>query len=104
MSISNLNNITLKGLLQSYKYFQKYADEIRREFTFSADVILSLCNMMKNVVRKLTVGVRLVGIHVRRGDKASNSKLQKSGFYVASQMYYEDAMNIMRTKYQSQDR
>lgn len=46
-------NIILKGLFQSYKYFEDYKDEVIKAFNF---------------VPRREMNVRTVGIHVRRGN------------------------------------
>ena len=59
----------LSGYFQSEKYFAPYADEIRREFAFSAQSEVG--DMIQNLVDITREEPGTVSIHVRRGDYLS---------------------------------
>jgi hypothetical protein len=54
-------NTAIEGYFQSYKYFEAFAKDIKKEFTFRPN-ILEKC---KNIILKYT---NPVSIHIRRGD------------------------------------
>lgn len=55
------DNTAIEGYFQSYKYFEAFAKDIKKEFTFKPS-ILEKC---KNIILKYT---NPVSIHIRRGD------------------------------------
>ena len=65
--ISEKENILFDGYFQCEKYFKKYEDIIRSDFTFKENIRINGNIFMENI--KKTVGsVKLVALHVRRGD------------------------------------
>lgn len=55
------SNTTLEGYFQSYKYFQDFEEDIRREFTFKPS-ILTKC---ESIIAQYS---NPISIHIRRGD------------------------------------
>ncbi len=62
----------IQGYWQSEKYFEKYATELRRDFTFK----LPLTGRNAEFAAKISQ-TNAVSIHVRRGDYVSNRKAAK---------------------------
>ena len=87
------DDIFLSGYWQSYKYFEKYSDEIRSDFRFAVPMNsknLEVANLMKESIS--------VSLHVRRGDYLINKKtLDKHG--ICSLDYYENAINLILSEF-----
>jgi len=82
-------NFFLDGYWQSEKYFLRYEDVIRREFTVKKEpegLNLSLCKDMKSNSS--------TSLHVRRGDYVSNPSFNKV-HGVLPLGYYENAIALM---------
>ncbi|XP_061187174.1 galactoside alpha-(1,2)-fucosyltransferase 2-like, partial [Saccostrea echinata] len=58
--------------LQSWKYFEKAKESIKRQFTFKPKIVSSVKNVTADILRRFNVTSRndvvLVGLHIRRGD------------------------------------
>lgn len=81
-------NIYLDGYWQSYRYFEKYADVIRKDF----QVTVPLSEEIKNLGNKIAKSKSLC-VHVRRGDFVNNIYHQ-----VLSDDYYEKAFQAISEK------
>lgn len=80
-NVDDTQNLTLRGCFQSYKYFEKYKDEIKKLFEPSYDSLSKLLDMYnpKNSV----------SIHIRRGDY-----LDLSDYHYNLQLgYYQNAID-----------
>ncbi|KAK0068826.1 galactoside 2-alpha-L-fucosyltransferase 1 [Biomphalaria pfeifferi] len=87
-------DICLNGFFQSYKYFHKYAKQIKREFEFLDDIEDQARDML-NILKISLVDRKLIGVHVRRGDKL-NKKHRDQGECVAPETYFQKAFRWMR--------
>jgi len=78
------DNTDIYGYFQTEKYFKKYSEEIRKEFTFSEN-ILSFCKMF----RKTIPNEKVISLHVRRGDYLN----QQQNHPVCAIEYYREAID-----------
>ncbi len=94
------NDTMLVGDLQSYKYFHRISDRIRREFTFKAFVMEParawVSGLLANVSHWPGRGssTTLIGLHARQIGMPA-----KSGFKVADVAYFKHAMAYYKQKY-----
>jgi galactoside 2-L-fucosyltransferase 1/2 len=98
-------NYQLQGYLQSFKYFDRYREIIRREFEFLAPIKQEARSQMDEMLKKL--GKRrdkcvLIGGHVRRGDFARLEGM-KFGHFPARREYIEAAIRFYRSWFNSSD-
>lgn len=77
------DNTALEGYFQSYKYFDKYENEIKKEFTFK-DSITSKC---KGIIAQYSDPI---SIHVRRGDYVKHP-----GFWNVTPEYLTEALGSL---------
>ena len=82
----------LSGYWQSERYFGAYAQQIRKDFTFS--IAPSLEN--QRILEKIR-SVNAVSVHVRRGDYLK-SKANLDLYGVCSIEYYRNAIALIRDK------
>ena len=96
------SDVSLRGYLQSWKYFQKYESEIRQQFAFKDSVLAEARDYLVNTSRRYKVSpaagsITLVGVHIRRGDRTT---ARLSRYYrVADKSYIVKAMNDFRRNY-----
>lgn len=80
-SLNNLSGdaIFLEGYFQSEKYFLKYEDNIRKDFTIKTP----LKPITEDLIKKIK-SINSVSIHIRRGDYLSNTlhNTSKEEFYI----------------------
>lgn len=77
------SNCLIHGYYQSYKYFEKYIDEIKSLLFNESDLI-----EMKNKIECLRQNKKTVMIHVRRGDY-----YQSKAHYIIDESHYIEALN-----------
>lgn len=91
----------MSGLRQSFKYFDLYHEEIRKEFQF-IDSVDKQCNeVLTNITRENNVSQLnciFVGAHMRRGDLALLEK-QIYGHVPASKGYLHKAVDFFEGRY-----
>lgn len=75
------DSTAIEGYFQSYRYFESFEDQIRKEFTFKLE-ILERC---KNIISQYT---NPVAIHVRRGDYVLHP-----GFWTVTPEYLVSALH-----------
>ena len=75
------DNTVIEGYFQSYKYFDKYKEEILKEFTFKFDIL----NKCKIEISKYK---NPVSIHIRRGDYVNHPN-----YWVVTPEYIQEALN-----------
>lgn len=96
--------VELVGCFQSWKYFARVVDEIRREYSFNRDLVRKanefiLTSIEHNFGSDNTRNdVVLVGIHVRVKDMSSNASLAR-GYSVAPAEYLNAAMEYFQKKF-----
>lgn len=96
--------VKLKGFLQSWKYFIKYEDEIRKQFVFERLIRDQAREIINNHINEykskndLHNHLTIVGVHIRRGDylRPDNKEL---GYNVAPKSYIEKAFAFFRNKF-----
>ena len=93
-------NVQLRGYFQSWKFFQKYEHDLRREFTLNgplkrhaADYLRRIAVMYNSIMQYKNI--TLIGVHVRRGDKVRTT----NQYNVASVSYITRAMNDFRRNF-----
>ena len=100
-TVNKLKNISedvmLNGYFQYYRFFSHISDKIRKEFTFRKEIQRKVSSFFnresltdKNIVK--------VGIHIRRADMTSASRIKK-GFGSPGESYFSNAMKYFRSKY-----
>lgn len=57
--------------LQSWRYFERHKEEVRRALIFNDDITKEANNVVQNI-RKEHANATLIGVHIRRGDFESN--------------------------------
>ena len=78
------DNVDLYGYFQSEKYFKHIEDEIRKDFTFSQDLVDQCFEFIKDVDSNGEV----ISLHIRRGDY-----LQLQSYHPTPPVeYYEEAL------------
>ncbi|XP_069490141.1 galactoside alpha-(1,2)-fucosyltransferase 2-like [Ambystoma mexicanum] len=89
--------IKFGGYPFSYKYYDDFRDEIRKEFTFhefirkeAQDYLFKVKSSRKNVT--------FIGVHVRRGDIAAHITRRWRGV-IADKAYMDKAIGYFRKKY-----
>jgi hypothetical protein len=81
-NIFNINdNTSIDGYYQSYKYFEEYKDEIKKDFTFKFEIYSKCFNIISQYNNP-------VSIHIRRGDYVKHP-----GYWVVTPEYIQKALN-----------
>jgi hypothetical protein len=80
------DNTFIEGYFQSYKYFEDYKDEIKKDFIFKSK-ILDKCKL---VIKQY---INPVSIHVRRGDYVAHP-----GYWNITPEYIQEALNYFTDK------
>ena len=96
------SNMSLKGYFQSWKYFARYESEIRQQFAFKESILTEARDYLKNIsmIYKVSAAdgnLTFVGIHVRRGDRLSDTIVKL--YRVASKSYLVKAMDAFRRNF-----
>lgn len=74
-SFFNANsNVYLNGYWMSWKYFEKYENEIRQDFTIRKDIVTHLDDIACKIKK-----INSVSIHIRRGDFTSQKNADLHG-------------------------
>lgn len=85
------DNFCLDGYWQSWKYFDAYADIIRKDFTLKIDYL----NKIDGKLLAQINGSNSVAIHVRRGDYVTNQNVNK--FHgICNKEYYDQAVEFLK--------
>jgi galactoside 2-L-fucosyltransferase 1/2 len=101
---SDADLVEMVGYYQSWKYFARVVDEIRREFVFQAEYQKAASKFLRGAIGdKFGDGVDvrdvvLVGVHVRVADMASNVSTAL-GYTVAPPAYLSAAMDYFKREY-----
>ena len=104
--LNNSTPLIIRGYLQSWKYFMKYRNIIKKEYTFKsniskmADVILHKIsgNVGMNTTRQKHI---FVAIHIRRGDMITQFKNVWKGYTVADELYIKKAVEYFLKEFQN---
>jgi len=90
--ISKHQNCYLRGYWQSAKYFQKYEDDLGKEFSFKSEL-----KGKNKILSRLIMAVNPVSVHIRRGDYVTNKKT-KLFHGICDVDYYRKAMQLLKKK------
>lgn len=93
-------NTTLQGYRASWRYFDRYKNEIKKQFTFRKWIEIE-CNETLNKARKFATDTILIGVHMRRGDFVDNSRgyvAADPNYFQRSVEFYEDMFRKDRRK------
>jgi hypothetical protein len=90
--ISLKGNVFLKGYWQSYRYFQAYQNQIKKDFEF-----LNLPNKTNQALLKKIHTTESVAVHVRRGDYANHSATN-AYHGLTPKSYYQQAYKLIAKK------
>jgi hypothetical protein len=83
------DNTYFEGYWQSYRYFDKYKEVIRKDFIYKDELSSESKRLQKKIILK-----NAVSLHVRRGDYVTNSNA--NGFHgVIPLQYYEEAVEYI---------
>ncbi|OWF37846.1 galactoside 2-alpha-L-fucosyltransferase 3-like [Mizuhopecten yessoensis] len=96
-----LVNLTLKQYFQSWKYFEGYEVQIRKEFTFRPDIYADAKRIFLRYKGSNSNSSLVISVHVRRTDMMISSST-KLGFKSAPLEFINNAMNYMRSKFSRQ--
>lgn len=103
MSIRNNADYVAKGYLQSWKYFEPFKVEIRKQLRFRGDIERKAFDILDSSLSE-KYGKRnyssrtLVGVHVRRGN-LMNKHEREYGYKVATPGYIKKALAFFKDKY-----
>ncbi|XP_048247954.1 galactoside alpha-(1,2)-fucosyltransferase 2-like isoform X1 [Haliotis rufescens] len=103
MSIRNNADYVAKGYLQSWKYFEPFKVEIRKQLRFRGDIERKAFDILDSSLSE-KYGKRnyssrtLVGVHVRRGN-LMNKHEREYGYKVATPGYIKKALAFFTDKY-----
>ncbi|XP_064639859.1 galactoside alpha-(1,2)-fucosyltransferase 1-like [Lineus longissimus] len=103
---NNVEHLDLKGARaemtgyrQSWKYFSKYNEVIRRHFTFNTEISKEASGVL-DALRGSKQNVTLVAVHIRRGDILVEP-FKSYGYLVPDEDYFNRSMNYFRDKYKN---
>jgi len=82
-------NVYCKGFFQSHKFFSKHSDIIRKDFTFTKDII-ERCQSLANEI----TNCNSVCVHIRLGDYL----IQHERYMVTDKYYYQKAIEYLRNR------
>ncbi|XP_021356800.1 galactoside 2-alpha-L-fucosyltransferase 2-like isoform X1 [Mizuhopecten yessoensis] len=88
-------NIVLISYFQSWKYFEKYKNYIKKEFTIKENIAAQAHAILQNISRGLHNHLTFIGIHVRRGDLLFN----EVGYNIVTGDYLRKAIGLFESKY-----
>lgn len=99
MELLPYGNLTIKGYLQSWKYFTHIENSVRKEFQFQDYLIQKARNIMELYNRN---GITTC-VHVRRTDMMISSS-KRIGFKAAPLDYFYNAINHIRQKFPQENK
>lgn len=92
---------TIQGYLQSHKYFHPHAEKALRSIYTVPEVPAHRAeNFINNIRSHVPAGMKLIGVHVRLGDKINNQ--QNVNFYnqwSLSEAYYMKAIKLLTLRH-----
>lgn len=87
------SRVYLEGFWQSFKYFEKYTNELRPLFLPRYN---SLSDYHKKILKKF-LPTNAVSIHIRRGDYVTN-KIYSSIFHLTDVHYFKASIELIRSR------
>ncbi|XP_060558864.1 galactoside 2-alpha-L-fucosyltransferase SEC1-like [Ruditapes philippinarum] len=104
MNLPKNQNYKLGVYLQSWKYFQHVFEEVRNELTFKKEIRVKAKHVVNNYrniyIAKYKENVTVVGVHIRRGDIASES-FKLGGVVLVPDSYVRHAVDYFLEKFKS---
>lgn len=121
----NTSEVRLTLYLQSYLYFDKYSNELRKQFTFKEKIRTKAISVLDYYLKKYNISrqtrgqnlngnqkdsyfvnynvkfktkATLIGVHIRRGDWV---KYPKVGYNLATKEYLQKAIGWYQTRYEN---
>ena len=91
------SNVQLNGYFQSWKYFHRYEDELRTEFSFNKNLSDKATDYLRQIAltyNELERNITFVGVHVRRADRVTSQL-----YRVAPLSYIVKAMADFRANF-----
>ncbi|XP_070173460.1 galactoside alpha-(1,2)-fucosyltransferase 2-like [Littorina saxatilis] len=95
--LNSSKDFTIGNYLQSYRYFQDHEAVIRQALTFTGEIRSESSKVVQELRQNHSTSP-LIGVHVRRGDMASESK-RKHGYPQVSPDYLNRSMAFFRSRY-----
>lgn len=90
IKIIDNKDLYIRGLWQSEKYFIDSVEDVRKDLSFSREIVV-------NNVFQWDINTKYVSLHVRRGDYISNPKYKELLGEVCDVSYYEKAISCMQS-------
>lgn len=84
------DNTILHGHFQNIKYFEKYQEVIRRDFTFKEPL-----ERKNKDIAKIIQKTNSISIHIRRGDYLTDNDAKKN-FATCTKEYYQKAIEYIK--------
>lgn len=81
-------NVMFDGYFQSYKYFEKYKQELNNWFSLDAELTKTINNNLDKLRNK--TNKKIVGVHIRRGDYTHNPDIHPT----ITKKYYDKARQL----------
>jgi hypothetical protein len=89
------------GYLQSWRYFHPHGENVvRKMFDLPQQVTTKAESLLISVRNKLPPDFKVIGVHIRRGDKVNNN--QNVNFYdqwALSEDYYQKAVQLLTRRH-----
>ncbi|XP_063441238.1 galactoside 2-alpha-L-fucosyltransferase Sec1-like isoform X1 [Mytilus trossulus] len=96
-------NWTLKGYLQSWKYFVENSIDVRNEFRFKENVQKEATKQFQEIIKSKNITNvnkhTFIAVHVRRGDFIKNQHFVNFGYSSANETYINNAMKKFRSQF-----
>jgi hypothetical protein len=94
-------NGALEGRMQSWKYFHPHAAAtIRQVFVIPQGQAQQASAFIENIRSKLPVGTKLIAVHVRVGDKVTESRrYSRYDQWALSEAYYTKAITLLHGRH-----
>ncbi|XP_052686302.1 galactoside alpha-(1,2)-fucosyltransferase 2-like [Crassostrea angulata] len=97
-------SVKFDGYFQSWKYWIKYENEIRKLLRFKNPIRQKAFTQMRDIIEKMKFEVNkenvIVSIHIRRGDYATEGHYEY-GKLTPNETYYANAMQYFKTRHKN---
>ncbi|XP_071167957.1 galactoside alpha-(1,2)-fucosyltransferase 2-like isoform X1 [Mytilus edulis] len=96
-----LNDLSIIGYVQSWKYWRKNENKVRKLFTFNDNITTEAQNQLRSILTqkniKITQDQVIVGVHIRNGDYTRT--FGGYGYNIAPKEYIFSAMKYFKEKF-----
>lgn len=97
-------SVRFNGYFQSWKYWIKYEDKIRKLLRFKNRIRQKAHDQMRTIMNKMKFEINkdsaIVSIHIRRGDYATEGHY-KYGKLTPNETYYANALQYFKTRHKN---